>query len=291
MTVQMLSPKSLALLVALAATIPQAAAAETVAEAAQAVETALGGRVGVMLRAPGAEPLATWRADERFPMSSTFKAALCGAVLARADDGVEDLDRVIPYTTADLVTYSPETEKHAGVGMTTGDLCAATITLSDNSAANLLLGTMGGPEGFTAFLRSMGDEVSRLDRWETALNEGRPGDPRDTSTPATMVETLESLLFGDVLSHDARRQLELWMQQDKVADALIRASLPKDWAIGDKTGAGGNGSRSIIAVIRTPAGDPWLAAIYLTGNSADMATRNTAIARIGAALVAEIAAP
>lgn len=284
-------PKSLPLIAALFLLSPATATAETVAEAARAIEAALGGRVGVMLRAPGAEPLAAWRSDERFPMSSTFKAPLCGAVLARADDGAEDLDRMIPYTTADLVTYSPVTEKHAGAGMTTSDLCAATITLSDNTAANLLLGTMGGPEGFTAFLRGIGDGVSRLDRWETALNEGLPGDLRDTSTPATMVDTLETLLFGDALSHDSRRQLELWMQQDKVADALIRASLPKGWGIGDKTGAGGNGSRSIIAVIRTPAGDPWLAAIYLTGNSADMATRNTAIARIGAAMVAEISAP
>ncbi|MCZ0813424.1 MAG: class A beta-lactamase [Pseudomonadota bacterium] len=272
------------LLLALAAPLR----AQGVEETARATEAALGGRVGVMLRAPAAAPLAEWRADERFPVSSTFKVPLCGAVLARVDKGEDRLERVIAYGSDDLVTYSPVTEAHAGTGMTLGDLCGATIALSDNTAGNLLLTTLGGPEGFTAFLRESGDAVTRLDRWETALNEGTPGDVRDTTTPAAMAATLERLLFGDVLSSQARGMLEGWMERNQVGDALIRTSLPEDWTIGDKTGAGGHGSRSIIAVIRGPRGDAWLAAIYLTGNDADMETRNAAIARIGAAMVEEI---
>ena len=108
-----------------------------------------------------------------------------------------------------------------------GDLCEATITLSDNTAGNLLLDTLGGPEGLTGFLREIGDDTTRLDRWETELNEGVPGDPRDTTTPRAMVATLETLLFGAVLSAASRAQLEDWMIADKVAEALIRASLPQ----------------------------------------------------------------
>lgn len=265
------------------ATMSAPARAETIPEAARAIEVELGGRVGVALRRQGGADVAGHRADERFPLSSTFKAPLCGAILARVDAGEDQLDSVIGYTAAELVTYSPVTETRDA--MTVAQLCEATITLSDNTAGNLLLDRVGGPEGFTEFLRAIGDHTTRLDRWETDLNEGAPGDPRDTTTPAAMAAALETLLFGQALSEASRDQLEAWMRADQVADDLIRASLPGGWVIGDKTGAGGYGSRSIVAVIRPPQGDPWLAAVYLTGNAADMPTRNRAIARIGAAIV------
>nr|EKU5594792.1 class A beta-lactamase [Pseudomonas aeruginosa] len=184
----------------------------------------------------------------------------------------------------------PVTEQQAGRGMSIADLCHATITMSDNTAANLLLDTVGGPAGLTAFLRDIGDATTRLDRTEPALNEALPEDMRDTTTPAAMADTLELLLFSELLSPEARAQLESWMRQDAVADDLLRASLPEGWMIGDKTGAGGNGSRSIIAVLRGPAGEPWLATVYMTQTGGDMDKRNAAIARIGAAMIGEIQA-
>lgn len=264
--------------------------AETVAEAARALEADLGGRIGIVLREPGGEPLAGWRTDERFPMASTFKAPLCGAILAKVDAGEADLTEVVSYGAGDLVEWSPVTEKHVDAGMRLADLCHATITMSDNTAANLLLDTIDGPAGLTDFLRGIGDVTTRLDRREPALNEGAPGDLRDTTTPAAMADTLEALLFSSALSPEARAQLESWMEQDQVADALLRASLPEGWTIGDKTGAGGHGSRSIIAVLRSPAGKPWLATVYMTQTKADADGRNAAIARIGAAMFADIAA-
>ncbi|ESR24527.1 class A beta-lactamase [Lutibaculum baratangense] len=265
------------------------ARAETVVEAAERLETELGGRIGVVLREQDGALVATYRADERFPLGSTFKVLACGALLARVDAGEDDLDRMIEYGREELVTYSPVTEKHAGQGMTLRDLCHATITLSDNTAGNLVLESIGGPEGLTEFLRQAGDEVTRLDRWETELNEGRPGDPRDTTSPEAILATLERLLFGELLSPSSRRQLEDWMIADQVADALIRSSLPDDWNIGDKTGAGGRGTRAIVAVIRPPESSPWLAAIYLTGNEADLDTRNRVVAEIGAVMIDTIA--
>jgi len=259
-----------------------------VVETAAQVEAELGGRVGVLLQQRGQAPSAEYRADERFPLASTFKALACGAVLADVDAGEQKLSSIIKYDRGALVPYSPVTEKHVGDGMTIADLCDAAITLSDNTAGNLILDSIGGPKGLTAFLRRSGDKVTRLDRWEPELNEALPGDPRDTTTPRAVTATLERLLFSDLLAPPSRFQLERWMIADQVADELIRANLPDGWVIADKTGAGERGSRSIIAVIRPPSGKPWLAAIYLTGNGADLRTRNQAIAKIGAAMIEAI---
>ena len=253
-------------------------------------EKRLDARIGVVLRDTSSDWEISMRAEERFPMSSTFKSLLCGAVLARVDAGLEDLSRRVTFSADDLVTYSPVTENHLHNGLTIGELCEATVTLSDNTAGNLLLDTVGGPEGLTAFLRNIGDQTTRLDRWETALNEAVPGDPRDTSSPSAILNTLEMLLLGDVLEPASAAQLRQWMIDDQVADALIRAHLPEDWVIGDKTGAGGNGSRAIIAFIQPEADVHYFAAIYLTESGADFALRNQVVSEIGQAMITEIAA-
>ncbi|SHN13073.1 class A beta-lactamase [Roseibium suaedae] len=252
-------------------------------------EEELGARIGVQVREREGGFNYAHAADDRFPMASTFKALLCGAVLARVDAGEEDLSRRITYKAADLVAYSPATEKHVKDGMTIGKLCEAAVTLSDNTAANLLLESVGGPQGLTAFLRWSGDSTTRLDRTEPDLNEALPGDPRDTTTPAAMSETIDRLVFGDVLMTRSRAQLRQWMIEDKVADALIRSKLPKGWTIGDKTGAGARGTRGITAFLIAPDGRTFLATIYLTENEADLKQRNQVIADISEAIFGVIA--
>ena len=226
-----------------------------------------------------------YNANDRFPITSTFKALACAAVLARVDAGAEDLQRVVTVRESDLVPYAPVTEKRlGGQGMTLHELCDATMSTSDNVAANLILSSLGGPEGLTGFARRIGDSVTRLDRWETGLNEARPGDLRDTTTPNAMLQNLQRLLFGDVLSTDSRRQLADWLAGNKVGGPLIRAGLPDDWRIGDRTGAGGYGSRSVIAVIWPPEQRPVLVALYITETRASLDERNAAIAAIAGAL-------
>ncbi|TCW08613.1 beta-lactamase class A/beta-lactamase class A TEM [Raoultella sp. BIGb0138] len=229
--------------------------------------------------------LTGYRSAERFPMMSTFKVLLCGAVLSRVDTGEEKLDRRIDYRQQDLVEYSPVTEKHLSDGLTVAELCAAAITLSDNTAANLLLATLGGPQGLTAFLRRSGDRTSRLDRWETALNEALPGDARDTTTPEAMAQTLRQLLTGNVLSAASQRQLQRWMVDDKVAGPLLRSALPAGWFIADKTGAGNRGSRGIVAALGPDGKASRIVVIYLTETKASMDERNKQIAAIGETLV------
>jgi beta-lactamase class A len=251
------------------------------------IEAREGGRLGVFVRDTGAGATIEHRADERFPMCSTFKLLTAAAALKRVDDGAERLDRTIAYGPNDLLEYAPIAKAHvAEGGMTLADLCAAAIDWSDNTAANLVLQSIGGPPGFTQFARSLGDKVTRLDRNEPTLNEATPGDERDTTSPRAMAADMQKLLLGDALSDQSRRQLEAWLIDDKVGDKRVRAGLPHSWRIGDKTGSGDHGTANTIAIIRPPDQAPILAAVYYTESSAPMDARNAIHKEIGS-LIAE----
>ncbi|MBO1073208.1 class A beta-lactamase [Roseomonas marmotae] len=257
-------------------------------EAFARIEAAHGGRLGVAVLDTGSGRRAGHRQDERFPMTSTFKMLAAGAVLARVDAGQERLERRIRFAREDLVTYSPATEKHAGRdGMTLAEIAGAAVTLSDNTAGNLLLDVLGGPAGLTAWARGQGDEVTRLDRMETALNEGRPGDARDTTSPAAMLGHLQGLTLGQGLSDSSRALLRGWMRASRTGDACLKARLPQGWLVEDKTGSGGHGTRNDVGLLWPPGGGaPVLVAAYLTSSPADAATRDATLADVGAVVVA-----
>ena len=282
--------KVLALLLGLALATPaHALDGDALTAAARAQETALGGRLGAAVLDTASGKVWGYRADERFPLDSTHKAFACAALLAKVDSGEIALDHSVTIAPADLVEYSPITQKlTAPQTPTLADMCAAALAVSDNTAANVVLAALGGPAGVTAFFRKLGDATSRLDRTETSLNEATPGDPRDTTTPAAAVADLDKILLGDALAPASRTRLLDWMKGDRVAGPLLRAALPPGWGIADKTGAGGHGSRGIVAVISPPGRAPLVAAIYISDTSASMEARNAAIARIGAALVASV---
>ncbi len=227
------------------------------------------------------------RADERFPMCSTFKLLAAAATLKRVDEGADRLDRTIRFGPSDLLDYAPVAKAHvAEGGMTLADLCAAAIDWSDNTAANLILQAIGGPAGFTQFARSLGDNVTRLDRNEPTLNEAAPGDERDTTSPAAMAEDMRKVLLGDVLSDSSRRQLQTWLIDDKVGDKRLRAGLPSSWRIGDKTGSGDRGSTNTIAILWPPERAPVIATVYYTESAAPLDARNAIHKEIGG-LIAE----
>lgn len=263
-----------------------------VLSAIRAVERRLGARLGVVLRDTQTGQTWSHRADERFPMCSTFKALAAAAILARVDAGTETLDRAIPVTKADLVPYAPVAEEAVGKSLTLAELCAAAITLSDNAAANLILSALDGPDGLTRFLRGLGDALTRLDRWEPDLNEATPGDPRDTTTPEAMVADLDRLLLGDALRPASRAQLAAWLAANKTGDTKVRAGVPATWRVGDKTGSGGHGSNNDVGIFWPPATPqprkPILFAIYMTETKANAADGNAAMAEIARALVAAV---
>ena len=229
-----------------------------------ALEQAAGGRLGVAAWRQGSELRVAYRADERFPLASTFKAMLAGAVLARSVSQPGLLDQHVRYEKKELVTYSPITEKHLADGMSVADLCAATLQYSDNSAANFLMTLLGGPQAVTAFARSIGNTVFQLERWETELNSAIPGEVRDTASPASMAHSLQQLLLGNSLPAPQRQQLDAWMRGNTTGDKRIRAGVPAGWQVADKTGSGAYGSVNDIGVAYPPSGAPLVIAVYYT---------------------------
>lgn len=204
-----------------------------------------------------------YRSDERFIMCSTFKVLAAAAVLKRVDENKEKLDRFVTYGEAQLLSYAPVTRAHVKEGgMTLDLLCAAAVEQSDNTAANLLLEAIGGPEKVTELARSLGDKFTRLDHTEPELNVARAGKDDDTTTPAAMCADLQRLFTSDFLTVASRTRLEGWMQQNQTGLKMIRAALPSDWQVGDKTGRSGDGATNDIAVVRPPSGGPVFIAIY-----------------------------
>lgn len=261
--------------------VGRAEAADTAAgEAAlAALEKTFDGRIGVAAVDTADGRTLGHRSDERFPFCSTFKMMAVSALLARLPKDPQLLSKPIAYTAADLVPYSPVTEKHVGEGLRLGELAAVAIQMSDNTAANLLLREIGGPAALTAFARSIGDTDFRLDRWEVELNSAIPGDPRDTTTPAAMARSLQKLLLGDVLSPEGRDQLKTWMLGTKTGDARIRAGVPKAWQVADKTGSGDYGAANDIGLV-WPGGSraPIVMVIYTVQTRKDAKARNDIIA-------------
>lgn len=256
------------------------------ADRISALEKSAGGRLGLAVLDTGSGAKLLYRADERFAMCSTFKLLASAAVLKRVDAGDDVLGRFIPYGQAELLDYAPVTKAHLSAGgMTLGELCAAAIDWSDNTAANLILNAIGGPAGFTAFARSLGDSVTRLDRDEPALNTAIPGDPRDTTSPHAMARDLQAVLLGGVLSGASKMQLESWLIADKVGDKRVRAGLPPNWGIGDKTGSGDHGTANTIAILRPPKRAPLIAAVYYTEGPEAMDGRDAVLRQVAEIIV------
>ena len=248
----------------------------------KAIEARAGGRLGVSMTRQG-DTHVGWREHERFLMCSTFKALAVAAVLARVDHGAEKLDRWIAYGAQDMQPYAPVTTANlAKGGMTLGDLCAAAVELSDNTAANLILANLGGPAAVTRYIRSLGDQITRLDRNEPALNTAKPGTTWDTTTPASMVGLWTRILLEDALSPASRQRLRDWLAACQTGAARLPAALPADrhWHIGHKTGSGST-TIGDIAIIQPSEGRPILIAVYLDAPHAMSVAHDAAIADAG----------
>lgn len=253
----------------------------------RALERRSGGRLGVAVIDTQSGQQNGWRVNERFPMCSTFKLVAAAAVLRRVDRGVERLDRRMVIRHSDIIAYAPVTKERIGqAGISIAELCEAAVTLSDNTAANLILKSLGGPQAVTAFVRSLGDPVTRLDRIEPYLNSAIPGDRRDTTTPAAMAKTVRALVLGDALSAASRAQLTAWLRGNKTGDRRLRAGLPEGWVCGDKTGTGERGTSNDIGVLWPPQQRaPLVVTTYLTGSTGDAKARDAVLADVARAVV------
>ncbi len=240
-----------------------------------------GGRLGVAILNTANGKTFSYRGDERFPLCSTFKCLAAAFILFRVDRGLENLSRRIIYKQSDMVTYSPTTEKHVSDGMTLRAICEAAVTLSDNTAGNLMLDSFGGPTSLTAHLRSLGDSVTRLDRREPELNEALSNDPRDTTTPNAMAASVRRYTIGDVLSAESRQQLIAWLVANKTGGKRLRAGVPADWRVGDKTGSGNRNATNDVAVMWSPGRAAIVVTSYYVGASGTDDERSAVLADVG----------
>jgi beta-lactamase class A len=255
--------------------------ANSIIDKIKQVERGLAAEVGVAIYDTKKKSLWNYNGDVRFPLMSTFKTLACAKLLMQVDKGDSDLDSAVIINQNAIVTYSPITKNHIGKNFTLRQACSATMIMSDNTAANIILEAIGGPQVLTQFLRNSGDSVTRLDRIEPQLNEALKGDLRDTTTPNAMIHTINNILLGDILSDTSKHQLKQWMQDTKIADSLLRSVLPKGFKIADRTGSGGHGSRGITALVWSTEQSPIIISIYLTQTNASFNARNKAIAMIG----------
>jgi beta-lactamase class A len=269
---------------------PARAFAASLPDELAALEAKSGGRLGVAVLDTASLARVDYRADERFPLCSTFKILAVAAVLKRAEAGREHLDRRIVIKRADLVAYSPVTKDRIGDAMTVADLCAAAMTESDNTAADLILRSLGGPKAVNAYARAIGDTTTHLDNAEPLLNHPKPvGLARsDTTTPAAMVKDLQALVLGEALTAGSRDRLKAWLLGCRTGDRRLRAGLPEGWQCGDKTGSGDNGSTNDIGLLWPPQRPPVVVAAYLTQTAASYEQREATLAGVARAIAAAL---
>ena len=266
-----------------------AAAANGVSEIKR-IHKRVGGRLGVHILDSQSGKRITFDDDSRFAMASTFKLSLAASLLWQVDHGAFPLAHNLAVGRDDVLANSPVIEPRvaAGVsGMSVRELCIAAVTFSDNAAANVLLGAMGGPSALTAFVRSIGDEVTRFDRIELDLNSNLPGDERDTTTPRAMADTMLKIFTQDVLSLASRALLIEWMTAARSGLNRVRAGLPKSWQAGDKTGTGQNGAFNDLVVAWPPGRRPILAAVYMSESQRSAQELAAAQAEIGVMMARE----
>lgn len=251
------------------------------------LERRFGRRIGVAAIEPATGRRVGHRADERFLHCSTAKVVTVASVLARVKREPNVLTRRVQYDSADLVAHSPVTGEHVAVGMTVEQLCVAALTVSDNTAENLLLRVLGGPAAVTRYVRSLGDTTTRLDRAEPALNE-RSSAGLDTTTPAAMAHDLRRLILEPTLEAGSRARLTRWMKACTTGDRQIRAGVPAQWTVADKTGSGDHAESNDIAVIWSPMGNPIALAVYTDTQDDESATGPDAIAATTRAVLVEL---
>jgi beta-lactamase class A len=253
------------------------------------LEAEIGGRIGLAVLNMGNAGRLSHRAGERFAMCSTFKLMLAAVVLSRVDAGALGLEQPVSFTRSDLLPHSPLADSHPEGGIVPlSTMLESMLEASDNTAANRLLSHIGGPAGYTAYLRGIGDLHTRLDRIELDLNSNLPDDPRDTTTPHAMLEDMRHVLLGDKLSSASRNRLLQWMHNSQTGLDRLRAHLPAGWQAGDKTGTGVRSAVNDIAIFYPPNRPPILVACYMSDSSAPIETLNAAHARIGSLIASTV---
>ncbi|GAA2105909.1 class A beta-lactamase [Brevibacterium salitolerans] len=251
-----------------------------------ALEDRFDARVGVYAVDTGTGREVSWRGDERFAYASTIKALAAAALLEKV--GTAGLTKTVTIEESDIVSHSPVTETRVGQSMSLEEVCEAALTQSDNTAANVLFAELGGPEAFDAQLNALGDTGTTVSRIEPELNEALPGDPRDTTTPRASAQNLREYVFGEALDDEETAALTTWMKNTRTGDTLVRAELPDDWTVGDKSGGGMYGSRGDLAVVWPTDGAPLVISVLSSREEEDAGYDDRLVSGAAAAAVEQL---
>ncbi|MEF2529301.1 class A beta-lactamase [Streptomyces sp. CS62] len=286
---------------ALAAALPAGTAhadgagggAGAVVPALRALEREYGARLGVYAWDTATGRTVAHGADALFPQCSLFKTLAAAAVMQRFDRDGEYLAKRIHYTQADVTRAGggeiTRRAENIAAGLTVAELCSAAIAQSDNTAGNLLLEELGGPAAITSFCRSLGDPVTRLDRWEPELNSAEPWVSTDTTSPRAIARTYARLVLGDALRPRHRELLTGWLLGNTTSKDRLRAGLPADWAVADKTGAGSYAVNNNAGIAWPPGRPPVVIAVLSTKSEATAQREDSLVARAAALAVRKFA--
>ena len=230
------------------------------------IENTYGGKIGLYAINTANNKIISFNANKRFPFCSTSKVMTVAAILLKSSKKPSFLQKIIYFKKAAILKsgYAPITKNNIKNGMSVEALCAACIRYSDNTAANILMRMLGGPQAVTKFARRIGDDKFNLNRYEPQLNSAIPGDKRDTSTPKAMAKSLQKLILGHILPPKQHSLLEHWLITNTTGNNRIRAGAPKNWLVGDKTGTGQYGTTNDIAILWPPNYAPIVLSIYYT---------------------------
>ncbi len=255
------------------------------------LESSFAGRIGVYAINTANNTQIQYRADERFPFCSTSKVMTVAAILKQSEKQTNLLQKSIKYSQQDVDKsgYAPISKNHVQDGMSVNDLCHAALDYSDNTAMNLLIKTLGGPQAVTAYARSIHDSKFSLNRWEPELNTAIPGDNRDTTTPSAMANSLKQLVLENALESQQQQQLVTWMKNNTTGNLKIRAGVPKEWVVADKTGSGAYGTTNDIGVVWPTGCAPIVLVLYFTQPEKDAASRDEIIAAASRILINDFA--
>lgn len=252
------------------------------------LENGFDGKIGVYAVNTENNQVVAYRADELFPVQSTFKVIAVAALLNKSKKDKNLLQQKIIYSSQELVGWVPITKLHVNEGMTLAALSAATISYSDNTAVNLIIKQIGGPQAVTDFAHSIGNKTFNVVHYEANLNSD-PKDTRDTSTPKDMAISLEKIVLGNVLTPTDKQLLLSWLKNNTTGNQRIRAGVPMGWIVADKTGSGSYGIANDIAVVWSPACKPIVLAIYTNQKSKEAKSRDDIVALVTKAVFDDFA--
>lgn len=213
---------------------------ERIAEAAEGE----GAVVGVTIVAPNGERFCRHQLRQ-FRAASTVKIPIMIAIYRQIDLGELSPEQSFVLAAPDKTPGSGELQfLHDGIVLTLDDLISLMISISDNTATNMLI-DLAGLDHVNATMRALGMTGSGLNRKMKGV-PSQPGDPENWATPDDYARVMAAILDGTAASAESCARM-ITMLERQVSEGRIARYLPKTEGIrwGSKTGTIGNATNDV----------------------------------------------